>query len=148
MPSCKKRYHYAHFAYQYAVEAGEVCIDCTLKIIDMNTNTNHEISLQDAIEMTTRYRANRPSDFPVCETFEIAAIQKLLATPGCESLRIYYGMKENMESHAILVAVDSSGGDILPEAGAASSAGGEVIILEDSYRCPPLCPKGSPLNDQ
>ena len=32
--------------------------------------TNHEISLQEAIDMTTLYRANRPSDFPICELIE------------------------------------------------------------------------------
>lgn len=114
----------------------------------MDKNKNHEISLQAAIEMTTRYRANKPTDFPVCETFEMAAIRKLLATPGCVSLRIYYGMKKDLEAHAILVAVNSSGEDILPKGDALSLADEEAIILEDSYRCPPLCPPGSPLNDK
>jgi hypothetical protein len=115
----------------------------------MSTNKNHEISLQAAIEMTTLYRANKPSDSPLCETFEMAAIQKLLATPGCASLRIYYGMKENREVHAILVAANSEGEDILPLHKASSSEeDDEEIILEDGYRCPPLCPPGSPLNGQ
>lgn len=114
----------------------------------MSTNKNHEISLQAAIEMTTRYRENKPSDSPICETFEMAAIQKLLATPGCASLRIYYGMKENREVHAILVAANSEDEDILPLDEASFSSEDEEVILEDGYRCPPLCPPGSPLNGQ
>ena len=80
----------------------------------MDTNNPHEISLQTAIDMTTLYRANRPSNFPICETFEIDAVNKLLATAGCAFLRIYYGMKENNDVDAILVAANADGEDILP----------------------------------
>ena len=111
----------------------------------MNTTTNHEISLQTAIDMTTLYRAHRPANFPVCETFNKAAIAKLVATPGCASLRIYYGMQQDMLSHAILVAVDAAGADILP-ATTAAATDDDPVILEDGYRCPQDCPPGSVLN--
>jgi len=107
--------------------------------------TNHQISLQQAIDMTTLYRANRPSNFPVCETFEAGAIAGLLATEGCSFLRIYYGMKENLNVDAILVPVDANGEDILP-ATDGSTATDNGVLLEDGYRCPPDCPKPSPLN--
>jgi len=107
---------------------------------------NHEISLQTAIDMTTLYRANRPSNFPICETFEIDAINKLLATDGCSFLRIYYGMKENLEMDAVLVAVNAAGEDILPEATNMTTSTNNPVILEDGYRCPPACPPASPLN--
>jgi len=106
--------------------------------------TNHQISLQQAIDMTTLYRANRPSNFPVCETFEAGAIAGLLAIEGCGFLRIYYGMKENLDVDAILVAADVNGEDILPPTGALTETNG--LLLEDGYRCPPDCPKPSPLN--
>ncbi len=96
--------------------------------------------------MTTRYRKNRPSNFPVCETFEIAAVRKLLATEGCAFLRIYFGMKESMEADAILVAVNESGEDILPAAGLQAVTADPPIIVEDGYRCPQACPPPSPLN--
>lgn len=102
---------------------------------------NHEISLQDAIAMTTLYRVNRPSDFPLCETFEADAVNKLLATEGCKYLRIYYGMKEDLNAHAVLVAVNADDEDILP-----SDTDDGPIIIEDGYRCPPDCPPSSPLN--
>jgi len=112
----------------------------------MNPTNNHEISLQTAIDMTTRYRSNRLAQFPICETFEKAPVTKLLATEGCTSLRIYYGMKENENVDAILVAVNAEGEDILPVITNAVEATDEPIILEDGLRCPDDCPPKSPLN--
>jgi len=96
--------------------------------------------------MTTLYRANRPSNFPLNETFESDAINKLLGTPGCEFLRIYYGMKENLEVDAILVAANAEGEDILPGEDSETTATDVPIILEDGIRCPQACPESSPLN--
>jgi hypothetical protein len=112
----------------------------------MSDTTNHEISLQDAIDMTTLYRTNRPSNFPICETFEKDAIINLLDTEGCAFFRIYYGMKENLQADAILVAVNDEGEDILPAAASLQTTGDPIIILEDGYRCPEACPPSSPLN--
>ncbi|MGH2565037.1 MAG: hypothetical protein ACRDE8_00515 [Ginsengibacter sp.] len=112
----------------------------------MITNNSHEISLQTAIDMTTLYRANRPSNFPICETFEIDAINKLLATGGCSFLRIYYGMKESLLVDAILVAANDEGKDILPASSSITLATNDPLILEDGYRCPDACPPSSPLN--
>jgi hypothetical protein len=114
----------------------------------MSTITNHEISLQTAIDMTTRYRANRPSNFPICETFEKEALQKLLDTAGCASLRIYYGMKADNRVDAIIVAVDSEGNDILPPLANTSPGTTDPVIIEDGYRCPDDCPPSSSLNSQ
>lgn len=105
---------------------------------------NHEITLQTAVEMTKRYRANRPVNFPNCESFGVEAIKKLLATPGCTSLRIYYGMKENNEVDAVLVAANEAGEDLLPSI--SLSEEDDPVILEDSLRCPDHCPPESPLN--
>lgn len=113
----------------------------------MSKTTSHEISLQTAIEMTTLYRAGRPSNFPICETFEVDAISNLLATQGCTYLRIYYGMKANGEVDAILVAADADNKDILPPP-ANQISGDEPPILEDGIRCPPACPPPSPLNGE
>jgi hypothetical protein len=113
----------------------------------MSTITNHEISLQSAIDMTTRYRVNRPSNFPISETFEKVVIQKLLAITGCVSFRIYYGMKEDNQVDAILVAVDAKGNDILPSLARSAGGTGDPVILEDGYRCPDDCPPFSSLNN-
>lgn len=108
---------------------------------------NHQISLQTAIDMTTLFRENQPTGMPLCETFERQAIDRLLSTPGCARLRIYYGMKNGSQVSAILVAADAENNDLLPSA-ASQPAGGveEPVIVDDSFRCPPACPPGSPLN--
>ena len=107
-------------------------------------STNHEISLQTAVDMTKRYRADKPANFPICETFGSDAINRLLATAGCVSLRIYYGMKADNRIDAILVAVNEAGEDILPNL--TSSGTDDPVILEDSLRCPDDCPAASSLN--
>lgn len=112
----------------------------------MSNNNSHEISLQTAIDMTTLYRANRPSNFPICETFDIDAINKLLSVEGAAFLRIYYGMQENEDVDAILVAANADGDDILPSETIAEVTTDDPIILEDGIRCPQACPSSSPLN--
>lgn len=107
--------------------------------------SNHQISLQQAIDMTTLYRKNRPDNLSICETFDIAAIQSLIANPLIASLRIYYGMSTDNMIHAILVGADASGKDILPSS-TSLLAGDPIQIVEDAINCPPICPPESPLN--
>lgn len=107
----------------------------------------HEITLATAIAMTTRYRNQHPEQYPLSESFEIASIQNLLATPGAAFLRIYYGLKENGQMDAILVAADSENRDILPATeNTLATTENDPVILEDGFRCPPACPPPSPLN--
>lgn len=109
----------------------------------------HQISLSTAIDMTKRYRSQRPADAAICESFELASVQRLLATPGTAFLRIYYGQKDNGEVDAILVAADAAGNDLLPSPTEVvpGSNSDDPIIIEDSFRCPPTCPPPSPLNE-
>lgn len=110
---------------------------------------SQEISLQEAVDMTTRYRANKPSNFAVCETFQVDIINTLLSVEGCAFLRVYYGMKTDLSAHAILVAADADGQDLLPSVSDQSaSTSGDAIIAEDGIRCPPDCPPPSPLNGE
>ncbi len=107
----------------------------------------HEIPLQTAIEMTSKFQRNQPAGMPRCETFERASIDRLLNAPGAAKLRIYYGIKEGNEVHAILVAADAADHDLLPGSSAAITGDEQPpVILEDSFRCPPHCPPASPLN--
>jgi hypothetical protein len=113
---------------------------------------SHVISLTTAIDMTTRYRQNRISVIDpnqpntailcICETFDKAEVMDMLSQSGCESLRIYYGMDDKLNVHAILVGADENGADMLPNTEPAG------VILEDGQRCPPYCPPPSDLNDQ
>ena len=118
--------------------------------------TNHFISLQTGIDMTTLYRQQKENILatgyqnenilPLSETFERAAIDAILEQTGCTALRIYYGMDENYLVHAILVGVNESNEDILPSTNN-NLLDGEDIIAEQSIRCPVDCPEPSPLNE-
>lgn len=119
----------------------------------MTQKKDHRISLEQAIDMTTRFRANKPAGVANSETFDKAAVLQLLNTKNCESLTIYYGMREDQNVHAILVAADANGKSILPTIGGnlnqneSEEDEDEVLILDDAWRCPPICnDDGSPLN--
>ncbi|SDC79283.1 hypothetical protein [Niabella drilacis] len=115
----------------------------------------HNISLTNAAAMTRRYRQNSEAILaagfqnhnilPLCETFDRAAIDALLAQPGCTGLRIYYGMDTELKVHAILVGSDASNTDILPPNSIVKTEE-DGYIMEQSIRCPPTCPPESPLN--
>lgn len=112
-----------------------------------NTPIPHSISLDEAIQLTTRFQADRPSDMSICETFEKESILKLLHEPGAEKFRIYYGKKEDGQVTAILVAADAEGYDILPgvQVGGRQSDDDEAYLLDNSFKCPNVCPPESPL---
>ena len=103
--------------------------------------SNHQISLQQAVYLTTRYRDNYPSDFFICETYELDAIQGLLAVTGCAYLRIYLGRKSDNSVVTVLSAANAANEDILPSdigdaVAVAGPAEGGAVLLEDGYRCP------------
>ncbi len=108
--------------------------------------------------MTTRYRAHRDSILaedqreknilPICETYDRAVFDRMLAEADCQQVRIYYGMDEDLKIHSIIVGADSKGADILPAESKAALRGDddEPVIIESANRCPDLCPEESPLN--
>lgn len=116
---------------------------------------NHFISLAEAVQMTALYRSNREAILqpahqnqnllPLSETFDRQAFDSVLAKSGCTALRLYYGMSEDLKIHAIVVGVDAAGNDMLPASGGSLLDTGEDII-ENSLRCPDICPNASPLN--
>lgn len=115
---------------------------------------NHFISIQEAIAMTSLYRTEHENILqpayqnkailPLSESFDRAAFDTVLAKPGCSGLRIYYGMDEGFKVHAIIVATDSDGKDMLPSESIILTE--EEDIIERGNRCPDLCPDPSPLN--
>ena len=120
-----------------------------------NGSSTGFISLQQAIEMTTRYRQNKASVIDpaysandilcICDTFNKAAIETLLAKPDCTAIRLYYGMNADLQLRPILVAVNQNDEDILPPGTVELTATGNDIV-DDTLRCPPYCPPPSPLN--
>ena len=107
----------------------------------------HFISLAAAKQMAARYAEHRETILtppmqnkdilPLSERFERADIDSVLAQEGCAGLRIYYGMDEDLQVHAILIGVDENGEDILPEDETTEE---DSDVLERGFRCPPYCP--------
>ncbi len=101
----------------------------------------------------------------ICETFDRADIDAVLAQRDCVAIRIYYGMDTSNKVHAIIVGVNSNNQDIVPSTESATSTAASTgiesgggsegvnqlledeggIILENAYRCPTICPPGSSL---
>jgi hypothetical protein len=116
---------------------------------------SHLISLSEAIAMTSLYRQEREgilmsnyrnqNILPIAECFSRGAFDTVLAQSGCAGLRIYYGMAEDLQVHAIIVATDASGHDLLPGSNQLTNEE-EDIIIERGNRCPEICDSGSPLN--
>ena len=120
-----------------------------------NGSSTGFISLQEAIEMTTRYRQNKAAVIDpvysgndilsVCDTFNKAAIETLLAKPECTAIRLYYGMNADLQVRPILVAVNKDDEDVLPPGTVDITITGNDIV-DDTVRCPPWCPPPSSLN--
>lgn len=73
------------------------------------------------------------------ETFDRSEIEDILNQDGCVSFRIYYGMANDLNIHAILVGVDADGNDIL--------SADPPVIKEESTRCPPICKQDAGLSN-
>lgn len=106
----------------------------------MSSTNNQQITLQEAVSLTTSFQASKGAGFPICETFDLDNISTLLSAAGCVSLRIYLGQQSDGTVVIVLVAADADGNDILP-----SAERTDPVILEDGYRCPQFCPTISPL---
>ena len=108
--------------------------------------TQHQITLAQAIDYTTRFRENPEEDMPYSETYLADSVKALLGQNKCHSFRIYLGRKADKRICSILVAVDENGNDILPSNNLTVTSADSGIILEDAFQCPPICPPPSPLN--
>jgi len=119
---------------------------------------SHFISLAEAKKRITSYKAKRKDlldakykdkdkkVLPTCESFERDAIESLLKKPNCKGIRIYYGLKNDEELHAIIVGYDENNKDILPASRTETTEGEEGEIVDNSTRCPIYCPPPSELN--
>lgn len=101
------------------------------------------ISYEEAKKLIDRYRQNWQNvlasgyadSLSLTETFSAEAFRKLLDQHGCVSVRIYYGMKEDLKICAILVGVDAQDRDMV----GVLKGGDEDVIIEYGKTCPPFC---------
>lgn len=118
---------------------------------------SHRITLQEAVEMTERYRENKGKILKpefngrdilsICETFNKEELLQYFNKSEIHAIRLYYGMDSELKIHAILVGVNSEGQDILPLAREVQlKEDFDPELFEKGFRCPPYCPPPSELN--
>ncbi len=100
------------------------------------------ISLETFKGWMTNYSSQQTQAFPNTTVikghfFGRDKIMHLLDEKDAVGIRVYYGVNDIGENTVILVAARSDWSDILPD----DSGPGGPIILDDSFNCPPYCPK-------
>ena len=121
--------------------------------MELKSNNNHKISLNDAKKFTAGYRAEK-AEFMTPDKIKEKEAKKggffgkddlieLLNQKGCIGMRYYYGRNDDGSKNLVLVGVDEKGNDILPSSEkadfAAKNAEEGGIILERGLPCPPFC---------
>lgn len=98
-------------------------------------NENHQISLQEASEMTRAYRKTHPGQ-TIAEFFGKKAIMDILNQSNCVGIRIYYANDPiTGKKHLVIVGAEPNMNDI--------SSG---FIAERAICCPSYCSKPNALN--
>ncbi|MDP1728449.1 MAG: hypothetical protein Q8M15_16815 [Bacteroidota bacterium] len=99
-------------------------------------NENHDISLQDASDLTKNYRDTQSgSDYIKGEFFGKTALLAVLNQDDCVGIRIYYGIDSDNIPKLVIVGADANEDDLT-----------EGIIMEVGKLCPPYCSTSNLLN--
>jgi hypothetical protein len=106
-------------------------------IMNFTGNEIHDISLQDAADLTKNYR----NQFTVGvnyikgEYFGKTALQSLLNQTNCVGARMYFGLKADQSQCLVIVGVDGNGNDL--------TTGN---IMDYGLPCPAHCSSANELN--
>ena len=92
-----------------------------------------EITLQEAAEMTARYRHDNPNE-TIAHFFGREILERILSQEGCMGIRIYYGIDEDNKKQLVLVGADSEQNDQTE------------LVADLSWPCPLTCSVANPLN--
>jgi hypothetical protein len=93
----------------------------------------HEIALSEGLELVANFRKNPQAPKSQGSSFDRGALDKILAQPGCEKIKMYWAQEKDGKFTVVLVGVDMAGKDMV--AGA---------IMERGGGCPPFCDVTSP----
>ena len=88
----------------------------------------HEITREQADKYIQNNLKNPQIPKIQAGAFQRAILDKILAQPGCDGIRIYYAQKEDSSSSLVLVGITSS---------LAELKGG--ICADNPLPCPPFC---------
>jgi hypothetical protein len=106
------------------------CHPCIVKAPQTNFPgaEKHEITQAVADKYILNFQKNPQVPKIHAGAFQRAILDKILAQPGCDGVRIYYAQKDDSSSALILVGITSSGSDL---------KGG--ICADYILPCPPFC---------
>ena len=97
-------------------------------------NHSHDISLQDAAQLTKNYRDAHPGAV-IAQRFEKSAIADIINQEGCVSIRIYYAQTSGGAPQLVITGVDCNNNDMYT---------GKLV--EYGHPCPSDCSSSNPLN--
>ena len=89
---------------------------------------NQSISFQEAKGLLKTSERIAASDAVIAQYFGKDLVDKILAQPGCVSVRMYYGKHANGKSGVIIIGVDKYGKDMV-----------SGVLALPTMICPPLC---------
>lgn len=96
---------------------------------------NHDISLEEASSLTSRYRGGMEEGDRKGGYFSQAALRSILDQKDCVGIRYYYGLDSNNKQVMVLVGVLENENDMA-----------DGLIAEASIPCPFACGSDNDLN--
>jgi hypothetical protein len=94
---------------------------------------HNEISLDEGIELTNRFKNNNPSGTKRAFFISKEVLTELMAQDSADGIRVYIGEKADRELTLVVVATDHEGNDI------------QTIVMDNFPPCPSSCDFDSPL---
>jgi hypothetical protein len=88
----------------------------------------HEVTLADAEKYIQNFRKIPQTPKIHGGSFQRAILDKILAQPDCDGIRIYYAQKENSSSTFVLMGITAKGTDMA-----------KGTIADMISPCPPFC---------
>lgn len=113
--------------------------------------------LTQASQWTRNYRNQNPGAIKG-HCVKKAQLDAILAQPGCEGVRMYYGLDDAGNRKLILVGIDADENDIITPTGVTSALRAaqeaesitaeeaQPIVYSGTQPCPPCCSLENPLN--
>lgn len=96
---------------------------------------NHRVTLEQARALVQNFRKHAPPNSERAGLFHRAAIDEILAQPGCAGIRVYRGRREKGTDALVLVGVTAEGTDMT-----------DGTVIDEHLPCPPNCDPNSALN--
>ncbi|MEN9948539.1 MAG: hypothetical protein RL106_1362 [Bacteroidota bacterium] len=104
--------------------------------MNFQTNTGEVITLQEASEMTKRFRESTWNTGTIALAAGGDLVSQILSQTGCKGVRMYFALDADNQIQLVMVGVDENGDDMY-----------EGVLVDRFRGCPPTCPSKNPLND-